>query len=390
MDRVLVNDRCLYRSGGGVATYLREVLAHWPGDADLEVVGYCRDRSRLVRTLCKPRAIPAEQVRLRPLAELSVSADAPQSFRTRLKERVLGWYGSGFAKERRRGYAVYFEPNHVPVPCEGLTVTTCHDLSVLEHPEWHPADRVARWGADMPAALAATDRWLADSEFTRGRMIELLGVRPDRVDTVHLAARPLPYPGPGDLPELRGRLGLPKRYLLHLGTLEPRKNLPALLDAWAQLDQATRDEAKLVFAGGTGWGSRDYWRRMLTHDMSAEVLTTGYIDDAVAAALLAGAEAVVIPSFYEGFGLPILEAMACGTPVICSTAGSFDEVADQAADRLSPTDTAGWASAMDKALTDSDWRQMRRRQGLDRVKTFTWRKTARQTAEILRSAIDAG
>ncbi|RPI58328.1 MAG: glycosyltransferase family 1 protein, partial [Planctomycetaceae bacterium] len=199
---------------------------------------------------------------------------------------------------------------------------------------------------------------------------------------IHSAGRPLAYPSADELPNLRATMNLPQRYLLHLGTLEPRKNIGVLLDAMSAIPPAIRKTCPLVLAGGLGWGGAEFWRSLANHPMASEVLWAGFVDDASAAAMLAGAQAVLSPSFYEGFGLPLLEAMNAGTAVICSTADAFTEVAGPAAHFVDPTDTAGWSVAICQVIEDAAWRNNLAESGKIRAREFSWDSCAKAHAEV--------
>lgn len=377
--RVLVNDRYLYRPGAGVVTYLRNLLAHWPEDAAAQPVGFCARK----RPPAPSSRTSATTLRLRPLRNIRPAVDAGP-VRRWVQRRLLRAYDRRLHAERASGdYAAYFEPGHLAVPCDGPTVATMHDLSVLDCPQWHPPHRAAYWQECLETAVASTDCWIAVSAFTKHRMVERLGIATGRIEVIPLAPRPLPQAG--DPTALQDQRGLPETYLLHLGALEPRKNLHALLDAWAATPGP--GGAKLIFAGPTGWGSRDYWKSLRQHPAAESVLATGPISDDLVALLLAGARAVLAPSHYEGFGLPIVEAMAAGTPVVCSTAEAFAEVAGDAADFVDPADTNGWAQAIERACTDDDWRAQRRQAGLARASRFSWHETARRHADLIARAV---
>lgn len=295
---------------------------------------------------------------------------------------ALGAYRRAFRAafgEGRR--AVYWEPNHLAIPNVGPTVTTVHDLSVLEHPEWHPADRVARWQAELPASLAATDRWIVPSEFTRRRMSMVLGVAAEQITVIPLAGRALPYPRGKDIERFGRALGLPERYFLHVGTIEPRKNLLTLLDAYQAMPG--RDRVALVLAGPLGWGGRKFRSSLRSHPAAATVLAAGYVSDAALAGLLAGATALVAPSHYEGFGLPLLEAMACGVPVLSSTAEGLAEVAGRAAELVGAADPAPWTAAMQRIAEDRAHRDRLAEAGRRRAGTFSWSQTARLHVEAM-------
>jgi alpha-1,3-rhamnosyl/mannosyltransferase len=372
--RVLVNDRCL-GGGGGVAVYLRNVLDHWPARCEVRLEGFCA-ASALLRRLTAARAGgSAELLALCPLKELPARERRRYRLPRRAARAVQRAYALAFAARLRNGhFAGCFQPDHL-APVGGKPVfTTMHDLSVIEHPQWHPANRVAQWESDLPATLANTTRWIAVSQFTAGRMAAILGVPPERVAVIPLAGRPLAYPDRAGIESLKTAGVLPERFVLCLGTLEPRKNLLTLLDAWASIQR--RGEAKLVLAGGRGWGGPEFWKALMGHPMAGEVLASPYVSDPAAAALLAGADAVLVPSHYEGFGLPVLEAFACGSPVICSRALALVELAGGAAETLDAGDVESWGKAMTRALSDASWRRQFALAGRRRAAQYSWARTA--------------
>ena len=380
-NTVLVDDRCLYRGGTGVSMYLRNLLRCWAAGSGVEMVGLCTHHLLRKGDWPGPGVAARAGLALKPLRDLS-----PPRPRAPLRARrvVQKAYGALLAAVfRSRRYACHFQPNYLAVPCGGCCVSAVHDLSVLEHPEWHPADRVKWWEADLARSVAATDHWIVPSHFTRKRMVEILDVPSENITVIPYAARPLPYSEPSSAAARKAEAGLPDRYLLHLGTLEPRKNLAMLLDAYARLSPSLRRRCPLILAGRPGWGARPYWRGLLGHPLANEVLTTGYVGDEAAALLLAGAAATVVPSLYEGFGLPVLESMACGTPVICSTAEACVEVAADAAEMVAPCDEDAWARAMERCITEEDWARQHVEAGRARQARFSWHRTAKRHADCL-------
>ena len=394
MKRVLVNDRPLHAAQTGVAMYLRNVLAHWPDDAKVELEGFWEHRLKRkskwpARQDASANAAPTgneplEPIELAPLSTLSMSGKVPRRPSFFKRWLLTGGHAIAFrmaAKPKR--YAATWEPNHLAIPSRLPSVATMCDLSVLEHPQWHPADRVRHWEKHAPRAVERTKRWIAISQFTADRMTALLGIPPQKIDMIPLAARPMAYPAREQATALLRAAGVTKPYFLALGTIEPRKNLSILLDAWSQLAKETRGSAQLIFAGGAGWGDAANWRSLVDHEVAGEVMTTGYVSHRAAAALLAGATALLVPSRYEGFGLPLLEAMAAGTPVICSDIPVFAEVAGDAAGLVDATDPKPWADAINRACQDETWIRMLRESGRSRNALFTWQETASRHARVL-------
>jgi alpha-1,3-rhamnosyl/mannosyltransferase len=284
-----------------------------------------------------------------------------------------------------RAFDLYHEPNFLPLPNDVPTVATFHDLSVLLHPEWHPADRVAHFEYHIPHTLASCVHFLTVSEFSRREVLRTLNVPPDRVTTVYNGIRPdlRPLP-PAEVQRVLRRLGLPPRYLLYLGTLEPRKNVLRLLQAYCALPQWLRDGWPLLLVGGWGWkflDIADYLHREARH---RGVIHLGYVADRHLAAIYSGARALLYPSLYEGFGLPPLEMMACGGAVLTSTAGALVETTGGQAYPIPPEDVGQWRDAMARLLEDDDWWRSLR-QGVEQVvRPYTWERCARETWRVYR------
>ncbi len=281
---------------------------------------------------------------------------------------------------------LYHEPDHVPIPTELPTVVTIHDLSVLLHPEWHPADRVRGYEARFRRGLAQARHFLAVSEFTRQELIQKLNVRPETVTRTYNGVRG----GLGPMPQAVVRaalrtLGLPPRYFLYLGTIEPRKNVMTLLHAYVRLPSELRDRFPLLLVGGWGWNSAAVAAYLDSEARHRGVVYTGYLPEKSLAAVLNGARAMVYPSLYEGFGLPPVEMMACGGAVICSTAGALVETVGARAHLVRPLDEDGWREALRRAAADDDWVAELRRGATELVRPYTWERCAAETLAVYRA-----
>ncbi len=391
MQRILLSDRCLYHGGKGISRYLYSLLRHWPADAPFEPVGLMTHRLRRRRCWPAPDARREGRYDLRPLQKLHFRAAVGRRAISGLGSRVaLGLYEMALTREARRGgYLCYFEPNNLAISTKLPTVTMMHDLSVLEHPQWHHPQRVRRWGRGIDACLHATKHWIVPSQFTRGRMIELLAVPADRICVIAEAPCQLPLPCDDDLAPGRRRSNLPQNYLLHLGTIEPRKGLDYLLDSYALVPSALRQQYPLVLAGSFGWGDAGFIQSLVGHPMASEVLTVADPSDSMVASLLGGTACVVVPSRYEGFGLPVLEAMAAGSAVICSDAEALVEVAGSAACVVEVGDVEGWSKAMVNLIEDMDYRRDLQRRGLQRVEMFSWDRAASAHIELFRRVLES-
>jgi alpha-1,3-rhamnosyl/mannosyltransferase len=287
-----------------------------------------------------------------------------------------------------RAFDLYHEPNYIPFPCERPTVATVHDLSVLLHSEWHPRHRVEHFARHFEAGLDRCARVLADSEFTRQELIAAFGIEPERVHRVPIGIRAdLPVVSNRELYAVRERFILPASYLLHVGTIEPRKNLLRLMRAYCDLPQHVRERCPLLLAGGWGWNVADvaeYYRQIGQHH---GVRHLGYVSDADLPALYRAARALVFPTYYEGFGLPPLEMMACGGAVLASMAGAVVETVGKKAHLVDAHDLEGWRDAMQRVIMDDDWRAELARGATQVARPYTWERCARETYQVYEQAL---
>lgn len=301
-----------------------------------------------------------------------------------------GWELARRAAERHqtrlfhgRSHDVYHEPNFVPLPSSLPTVTTIHDLSPLVNSAWHPADRVRWFEAGLDRTLTQSACIIAVTEFVRREVIANLGVPPDRVVAVHNGIHPGLGPLPADVVAkgLR-RLHLPPRFLLYLGTIEPRKNILRLMQVYCSLPESLRVRCPLVLAGAWGWNVEREWEFFLSEARPRGVLHLGYVRDEDLAILYNGARALVYPSFYEGFGLPTVEMMACGGAVLTSTAGALKEVVGGQAELIPAEDGLGWRDALVRILTDDDWLAELRRGSVEMAARYSWARSANETMAV--------
>jgi glycosyltransferase involved in cell wall biosynthesis len=281
---------------------------------------------------------------------------------------------------------VFYSPDFVLPPTRRTTRTllTVHDLSFLHCPETFVPPLRRYLERVVPRSIARADLVLADSAHTRSDIVSLLGVPPDRVQVLYSGVPPgfRPQPELGEGERLRARYGLSDgRYVLSVGTLQPRKNYVRLIRAFANLEPETVEpETQLVIAGGQGWLYQDIFTEAERHGDRVRIL--GFVDEADLPALYRNAALFAFPSLYEGFGLPVLEAMACGVPVVCSNASSLPEVTGDAALLVDPLDTDGLAEAMARVLEDADLRREMVARGVAQAARFTWAQAARQLVGV--------
>jgi glycosyltransferase involved in cell wall biosynthesis len=274
------------------------------------------------------------------------------------------------------------------VPCP--YVLTVFDLSFLRFREaFRPFNR---WYLShlTPISVRRARRVIAISESTRQDLVRWLGVSPERVDVttcgVDSAYRPL---AADMVNRYRRDHCLPDKFVLFVGTLEPRKNVELLIRAYGRWRTGHRDVPSLVVAGAKGWNYEQVFRTVEELGLADHVHFPGYVVAEELPMLYNAAGLFVYPSRFEGFGLPVLEAMACGTPVVCSNASSLPEVAGDAALLVAPGDEARLADAMTSVWEDRDLRQTMVARGLDRAREFTWERTARQTLRSYERALEA-
>jgi glycosyltransferase involved in cell wall biosynthesis len=286
---------------------------------------------------------------------------------------------------------VLFVPAHsLPLWSPAASVVTVHDLGYRRLPGAHGlAARLYRLWSTRLSVRAAT-RIIAVSEATRRDLVELEGVPLDRIQVVHHGVDPSlrPVDDPTTIRAAQDAYGLPSKYFLYLGTLQPRKNLERLVRAHRHVVNSDPDAPALVLAGQVGWLAEPILAEARRGSSAQHVKVLGYVDRAHLAAILSGAVAFVYPSLYEGFGMPVLEAMACGCPVMTSTSSSLPEVAGDAALLVDPLDETAIAEVLARLWRDADLRASLRARGFERVKQFTWARAARETMAVLREAAD--
>jgi alpha-1,3-rhamnosyl/mannosyltransferase len=290
---------------------------------------------------------------------------------------------------RERGIALYHEPNYLAYRFAGPSVVTVHDLSWIRHPETHPPERVRMMNDILPRALAQASQVMVDSDFVRDEVMGHYGLEASRVTTVHAGVsgefRPVP-PAERDA-VLRARGLESGRYLLTVGTFEPRKNLRTIIEAFERLPEALRRRYPLVLAGAPGWGDTEIAQRVEALVRSGDVRLAGYVPREELPALYSGAAVFVYASLYEGFGLPPLEAMACGAPVIASSASSLPEVVGEAGVLVDPLDAMALAESMQALLEDAPRREALAAAGVARAAGFTWRRCAEKALGVYRRAL---
>ncbi len=280
-------------------------------------------------------------------------------------------------------------PDFIP-PLRGAKrhVITVHDLTFLHYPQHLTAESRRYYNDQIATAVAHADHILTDSESSRRDMITMLGVAAERITVHMLGVDPLfRPPDAAVLAHWRDALGLPAQYWLFVGTFEPRKNIRGLLESYARIRSLRPNAPALVLAGTRGWLQDDGTARIGALGLEAHVHRIEGAPREALPALYAGALAIVTPSFYEGFGLPALEGMACGTVPIVSNRSSLPEVVGEVGLQITPEDTDALAQAMLRPLDDPDWHAAQVRAGRTRAAQFTWENTARIVRDVYKAVL---
>jgi glycosyltransferase involved in cell wall biosynthesis len=305
--------------------------------------------------------------------------------------RMLVWAGqiahAGFNR-LAPGAELFHAMEHLLLPLRGVpTVLTVHDLIFRRYPQHHRP--LNRWylNLTLPLFCRRATRIIAVSEQSKRDVVAAYGIEPAKIAVIYEAAdaRFQPQPAPV-VASVRTRYRLPDRYLLAVGTIEPRKNLGRLLTAFERL-HADRLTDALVIVGKRGWLYDDFLAQWEASPARDAVIFPGWIEDADLPAIYAAAQALALPSVFEGFGLPILEAMGCGTPVACSNTSSLPEVAGDAALFFDPLDEDALTAALRRLLRDRDLAGSLAARGLAQAARFSWRRAAQETAALYRELL---
>ncbi len=272
------------------------------------------------------------------------------------------------------------------LPC--ASVVTILDMTWFSLPEQHTRTKGAYFRSMIPRSIRRATRVLAISEATRQDIISVIGTPAKRVTVTHLGVdldRFRPDAAQSRIGEIKARYGIHQPSVLFVGKLEPRKNLPVLIEAFSSIAQEF-PEHQLVLAGNPGWDYETIYEAATRTPCAERIRFTGFVGEDDLPMLYAGADLFVYPSSYEGFGFPVLEAMACGAPVITSDVSSLPEVAGDAGLLIDPRDVDALAMAMRRVLADSELRQQMRARGLEQARRFTWEETAQHTVEAYEEA----
>jgi len=306
-----------------------------------------------------------------------ISRNIPHAYHARRKAQQYA-FSSGVSANK---YNVYHEPNFIPMRFDGATVITIHDLSYVRFPEAHPIERIRMMNKMMPMAVEMAQCIIADSHYTKMEILTEYGVASEKVHVTHLGKSNDFYPRSSlDVMDVVKKHGLVVgRYIIAVGTLEPRKNLIQAIRSYRALPEHVAQRFPLVIVGMRGWKENDLIAdlEMLIKQGKAKML--GYVSNYDLPHLYTGARALVFPSVYEGFGLPVLEAMSCGVPVIVSNSSSIPEVVGDAGILVDVGDVDTMKSSIERVCEDDCEYSRLSQLGLDQAELFSWEQCADTT-----------
>ncbi|WP_434777256.1 glycosyltransferase family 4 protein [Neisseria sp. Ec49-e6-T10] len=325
-----------------------------------------------------------------PMEPNSASA-FQQSIKLRLQKNVLfsECYRVLYSKIKTfklKSYSdfIYHSPNFYLPSFSGRSVATFHDLSVFLWPQCHTKERVRFMQKELYLTIKRANALITDSEFTRQELSAYFAFPLERIFNVPLASSGSFYEhSKEDAQSVLARYDLTyKQYSLFIGSIEPRKNLSTLIHAYQRLPIPLRKQYPLVVSGYKGWESGDIHEQMNRGESEGWLCYLGFTPTNDLPALFSGARLFVFPSLYEGFGLPVLESMASGTPVICSNAASLPEVVGDVALMCDALDIDKLTELLQFGLEDEEWRKQATERGLQRSKLFSWRRCAQETINV--------
>ena len=276
--------------------------------------------------------------------------------------------------------------HHIPRIAGVPTVATIMDVIPMLHPEWIKNDLRSLKSWLFKTAILKADHIITISEYSKQDMVEHLKIAPERISVTPLGVEPVYFERIADQQKdaVLNKHGLKPGFFLFVGTLQPRKNLPRILQAFKQLPEAVRKEHPLVIVGRDGWNNEELLPQLAQLEQQGEGRWLSYLPQAEVMALLQSAGALVFPSLYEGFGLPVIEAFAAQCPVIASNSTSVPEVAGDAAWAVDPYSVESISAAMQDLLNQPERREEKIQRGLQRARQYTWQECARQTLEVYR------
>ncbi len=359
--RIAIDARLTYYTSGGIARYIRNLIKYLPPllDSNQQLIV---QQSRKQRETLSPHPRAQRQ---------TVWTPAHHS----MERYALA------AETLLKRPQIYHSPDFItPLGLGWKRIITIHDLAFLRYPEFMTAESQRYYNAQIQRSANEADAIIVNSEATKAETVAQLSIDPNKITVTHLApAAEFSPASAAQIETVKQVHNIVGDYLLYVGTFEPRKNVPGLLSSYAIACNAQKNAPNLVLVGNTGWLFDDVTQQIEDLGIAHKVQFLSDISGADLPALYSGAKAFILISHYEGFGLPVLEAMACGTPVITSNIGALPEIAGEAALLVEKDDHAAVANSIDAILQDIKMADQLRVAGLKRAAEFSWQALAQKT-----------
>ncbi|MCK5237093.1 MAG: glycosyltransferase family 4 protein [Deltaproteobacteria bacterium] len=290
--------------------------------------------------------------------------------------------------QSQKTFDLYFEPNFIPLNVKARkTVVTVHDFSFISNPEWLPKDRANYFNKNFFKKVKAVDKVIVVSDFIKGEAVSKLGLPEDKVEVIHHGYDRSIFRSydEEELLPVKRKFNLPEKFILSVGSIEPRKNLERMIEAYFSLDKEVRKEFKLVLVGFSGWRNRRVMK--LLKEVGDEVVYLGYVSDVDLGKLYNLATLFIFPTLYEGFGLPALEAMASGCPSVVSNVASLPEVCGDAVRYVEPLDVGSISDGIRDVIENESLRNNLKAKGLKRANLFSWPESAKKHMDLFNAVL---
>jgi alpha-1,3-rhamnosyl/mannosyltransferase len=380
--KVLLNTSALTPPLTGIGQYTQQLLAGLIAGGQCELRCFSGRAISVCATMPDLSAAPSTSPSLVSLKRMVRKVPGAYRVRTLISDFFFAREAKNICDE-----FLYHEPSFILKPFAGLTVASIHDLSWLHYPQFHPKERICYMEREMPKTLRRATHFITDCNYVKNEIVALLGIAPERITAVPLGVSDCFRPRtPEECRLVLASHGLPYAgYLLAVATLEPRKNFEGLLNAFASLPAGLRKRFPLVIVGARGWRSHALSQRLDQLERSGEVRRLGYVRGVELPFLYAGARAFAFPSHYEGFGLPPLEAMASGIPVLVADNSAMAEVVANAGIKVDARDVEAISVGLQRLLVDENFRASAVAEGRMRAQMFTWPRCVESTLAVYRN-----
>lgn len=390
---IILNTEPLVQPLTGIGYYTLYLLKELEKHNEIETIS-CFANSRFVdlKSITGQKTIPENQNmipqngnKLRMVKTVIRKLPFAYAFR----EKIRDYQFRRFIKKQKIEKAIYHETNFIAKSFGNKTIATIHDLSHIHFPEYHPAERVKHLNKELPKTIKAADHIIVGTHYIRNEVIKTFNVPPEQITVVpYGVSEQYKVRSENEVEKTLNSYNLKyKSYLLSVATLEPRKNLDGLITAYLKLPDSLKQNFPLIIVGSSGWNNTKLLKKIKSLESKGFVRRLGYIPDDDLPLLYSGAAVFAYISFYEGCGLPLLEAMASGIPVLTSKESAMSEAVENAGILVDPNNVDEIVDGLHQLLSDKEIRNSCRLKGLDRAKQFSWKRSAEETIAVYKRVI---